>query len=91
MAARRRPNLAAALVDLGFAIGAGACGAFGLGWHMALGVVAAHLVYWGVSRRAGLQATPRAQLLGLIAISVALLAAVDFTAFFLGQMFRISP
>ncbi|MBI1186543.1 MAG: hypothetical protein GC206_04315 [Alphaproteobacteria bacterium] len=89
MAARRRPNFVAALVDLGFAIGAGLCGAFGWGVHAAIGVIAAHLVYWGVSKQNALKATPREQLPALVAISVALIAAVDGLAYFIASL--VSP
>lgn len=86
--AARRPNTAAAFIDLAFAIAAGACGAFALGLHVLLGVLAAHVVYWAVSRQNSLRAAPRAQLPGIVAVSVALLVAVDFAAYFIGQFAR---
>lgn len=87
--AARRPNFLAALVDLGFAIGAGLCGAFGWGLHAALGVVAAHVVYWGVSKQNALKATPRERLPALVAISLALIAVVDGAAYFIASL--LSP
>ncbi|MGE0045798.1 MAG: hypothetical protein AB7J28_07030 [Hyphomonadaceae bacterium] len=84
--AQRRPNLLAAVIDLAFAIGCGLCGVMGWGFIAALGVVTGHIVYWAVSRWNTLSATPRPNLVGVVAVSVAILGIVDLTAFWLGTL-----
>lgn len=83
----RRPNPVAAVIDVAFAVGAAICGAFGLGIHYAFGVVIAHGVFWAVSKQTSLRATPRNQLTATIAVSLALIAAVDFGAYYLATLF----
>ncbi len=84
----RKPNLFAAIVDLAFAIGAGLIGAFGFGWEYLIGLVLAHVVFWGVSRQASLKQTNRAHLPGAVAVSVGMIALVDVAAFLIASLFR---
>jgi hypothetical protein len=80
----RRPNLPAALGDLGLAIGAGALGAAGAGWITLACLVVLHLGVWAFIRREGLARIARARIPRTLAISVALIAAIDAGAFLIG-------
>jgi hypothetical protein len=84
----RRPNLPAALADLGFAIGAGVMGALHGGWILLGGLIVLHLAAWGLLRRAGLRAMPPDALLRTVAISAALIGGVDAIAFLIGSVFN---
>ncbi|MBL8549367.1 MAG: hypothetical protein JNJ73_05235 [Hyphomonadaceae bacterium] len=84
----RKPNLLAAIGDLGFAIGAGAVGAFGLGWEYLIGVVLAHVVFWWISRQSSLRVTPKPQLAASVIVSVGMIALVDVAAFLIASLFR---
>jgi hypothetical protein len=88
MPGTRKPNLPAAALDLAFAIGAGAAGAFGWGWPALFGILIAHVVFWAVSRQSSLAKTPRAHLAPTLAISIALIALVDIAAFLIASLFR---
>ena len=84
--AARRPNIQAALIDVVFALAAAGTGVAGIGWKALAGLVCAHGLVWGWTRRAALASAPPARRASLAAISLGLIAAVDAAVYFVGSL-----
>lgn len=84
----RRPNIAAASADLGFAVVAFIVGVVGAGWWAAALVAVLAAAVWAWLRRASLARMAGAQLATNVVVALGLLAVVLGGAYWLGTVVR---
>ncbi|MDX2238616.1 MAG: hypothetical protein NW203_13725 [Hyphomonadaceae bacterium] len=80
----RRPNIPAAIADIGFPAAAGVVGATGLPIWMLAAILIAHGGYWAVTRRRSLANAAPGRRVALAAISLGLIGLFNAIAYALG-------